>query len=86
MEKENFKLNGGNLLLETMQKIGDFGDPKNLLLKKVFFDISENLELDKEIRDLATELMLYCEEDELNVFEMKSKEEIIKKITIILQS
>jgi hypothetical protein len=86
MEKENNNLNGINILMEAVSKIKDFGNKDNFSLKSEFFNISENSLYDKKIRDFATELMLYCEEDELNDFKMLSKEEIIKRIAMITRS
>jgi hypothetical protein len=86
MEKENNNLKGFDVLMEATMKIKDFGDKDNLSLKSVFFNISENKSFDAKIRDLATELMLYCEDDELNDFQIMSKEEILKRIAMITKS
>ena len=84
MEKEK-NINGYDTLLDTIQKIEDFGDNNNLQLKKDFFSISENKSYNTQIRDFATELMLYCEDDELSQFQMDSKEKILKKIVTTLK-
>jgi len=82
MNKEkNEKNKGLSELSDLVSKLEDFGSPNNLDLKKAFFDISENENYDDSVRDMATDLMLYCEEDEFGLLSSLSKEKIIKMMT-----
>ncbi len=80
----NEKIKGSNDLLMTIFKLENFDDPNNLELKKIFFQISENKDFDILVRDFATDLMLYCEGDELGVLTTLDKNKIIKKATMTL--
>ena len=63
-EEKIEKIKGLSELSEAASKLEDFGNPNNWMLKKIFFDISENEDYQDSVRDIATDLMLYCEEDE----------------------
>jgi len=77
-EEKIEKIKGLSELSEAASKLEDFGNPNNWMLKKIFFDISENEDYQDSVRDIATDLMLYCEDDE-SVGSL-SKEKILKKI------
>ncbi len=75
------KFKGLEELLDAVMKLQDFGSPSNLELKKIFFDISENEACDNLVKDMGTDLMLYCEEDEFGVLGTSSKEKILEEMT-----
>lgn len=80
----NKKVRGTDDLMMAISKLENFDNSNNLKLKKTFFQISENKDFDILVRDFATDLMLYCEGDELGVLTTLDKDKIIKKATMIL--
>ena len=73
-------------LLEILEHIYDFGDERNEQFIDPLFKIQENDDVPAEVSDAATDLMLYCENDELGPLRDMKSDKVKEKIKATLRN